>query len=128
MSAAADIITLGCRLNAVESEAMRRLAGEAGLNDAVVINTCAVTNEAVRTARQNIRRARRERPDARIIVTGCAAQTDPASFAAMEEVDTVLGNQEKLSADHWRRVTSAQSQPLLVNDIMSVRETAGSHD
>ena len=123
-----DIITLGCRLNAAESEAMRRLGAGAGLENAVVVNSCAVTNEAVRTARQRIRRARRERPDARIVVTGCAAQVDPNSFAAMPEVDAVLGNREKLNADNWRALAApvlAQTQRLQVNDIMSVRETAG---
>ena len=125
MTAALDIITLGCRLNAAESEAMRRLAGEAGLADAVVINTCAVTNEAVRAARQNIRRARRQRPDARIIVTGCAAQTAAGEFAAMAEVDAVIGNQEKLELKEWRALAKGDSEALRVNDIMSVRETAG---
>src|SRR5688572_22417074 len=90
-----EVLTLGCRLNAYESEAMRALTDEAGLSNAVVINTCAVTGEAVRQARQTIRRARRERPDAEIIVTGCAAQIDPASFAAMPEVTRVIGNAEK---------------------------------
>src|SRR5947199_10556917 len=93
-----DIVTFGCRLNALESEVMRARAAEAGLSDAVLINTCAVTAEAVRQARQAIRRARRERPHARIVVTGCAAQTDPGSFAVMPEVDLVLGNREKLHA------------------------------
>ncbi len=108
---------------------MRRLAGAAGLDDAVVINTCAVTNEAVRTARQNIRRARRARPGARIIVTGCAAQTAPDDFAAMAEVDAVIGNQEKLTPQEWRTLAEepdANDAPTIrVNDIMSVRETAG---
>jgi threonylcarbamoyladenosine tRNA methylthiotransferase MtaB len=131
MPAALDIISLGCRLNLVESEAMRRLAGAAGLKDAVVINTCAVTNEAVRTARQNIRRARRARPGARIIVTGCAAQTAPDDFAAMTEVDAVIGNQEKLTPREWRALAQApapgndDAPTVRVNDIMSVRETAG---
>ncbi|MBU6373066.1 MAG: tRNA (N(6)-L-threonylcarbamoyladenosine(37)-C(2))-methylthiotransferase MtaB [Alphaproteobacteria bacterium] len=117
-----DIITLGCRLNAYESEAMRDLAAEAGLTGAVVINTCAVTNEAVRQARQTIRRARRDRPDATIIVTGCAAQIDPAAFAAMPEVDRVLGNAEKMTA---RAFAPADGGPRVrVADIMAVRETA----
>ena len=120
-----DIITLGCRLNAAESETMRRLGAGAGLEDAVIVNSCAVTNEAVRTARQRIRRARRERPGARIVVTGCAAQVDPDGFAAMPEVDAVIGNREKLSADHWRALAAGDAPRLQVNDIMSVRETAG---
>ncbi len=128
-----DIITLGCRLNAAESEAMRRMGANAGLDNAVIVNSCAVTNEAVRTARQRIRRARRERPDARIVVTGCAAQIDPEGFAAMPEVDAVIGNREKLTADTWRGLAAsgpdapAPDAPprLQVNDIMSVRDTAG---
>src|SRR5262245_22614733 len=94
-----DVLTFGCRLNTAESEAIRRSA--AGIDKAVVVNTCAVTAEAVRQARQAIRRARRERPDARIIVTGCAAQVEPQAFAAMSEVDRVLGNEEKLDAAVW---------------------------
>ncbi len=125
MSAATDIISLGCRLNAVESAAMQRLANDAGLADAVVVNTCAVTNEAVRTARQNIRRAKRARPDARIIVTGCAAQTAPDDFAAMDEVDAVIGNHEKLEPAEWRKLALGKTPVIRVNDIMSVRETAG---
>jgi len=125
MTRQVDIITLGCRLNAAESEAMRRMAGAARLDDAVVINTCAVTNEAVRVARQRIRRARRERPAARIIVTGCAAQIEPGSFAAMSEVDAVIGNQEKLTPQEWRALADHSGAALRVNDIMSVRETAG---
>ena len=92
-----DVVTFGCRLNAYESEVIRGQAEAAGLADAVVVNTCAVTAEAVRQARQTIRKLRRERPGARIVVTGCAAQTEPQSFAAMPEVDRVLGNEEKLS-------------------------------
>jgi len=118
-----DIVTFGCRLNAYESEIIRKQADAAGLSDAVVFNTCAVTGEAVRQARQAIRKARRERPGAKLIVTGCAAQIDPAAFAAMAEVDLVLGNAEKAEA------ASYAPQPELgrarVNDIMSVRETAG---
>ena len=91
-----DVVTFGCRLNAAESEVIRREAAAAGVADAVVVNTCAVTGEAVRQARQTIRKLRRERPDASIVVTGCAAQTDPKHFAAMPEVDRVLGNEEKL--------------------------------
>jgi threonylcarbamoyladenosine tRNA methylthiotransferase MtaB len=115
-----EILTLGCRLNAYESEAMRALTGEAALSNAVIINTCAVTNEAVRQARQTIRRARRERPDAEIIVTGCAAQIDPASFAAMPEVSRVIGNAEKMRADSF----APHSERVAVTDIMAVRETA----
>ena len=96
-----EIVTLGCRLNAYESEAMRALAGRAALKNAVIVNTCAVTGEAVRQARQTIRRARRERPDAEIIVTGCAAQIDPESFASMPEVSRVIGNAEKMRAESF---------------------------
>ncbi|MGD9863796.1 MAG: tRNA (N(6)-L-threonylcarbamoyladenosine(37)-C(2))-methylthiotransferase MtaB, partial [Pseudodonghicola sp.] len=88
--------TLGCRLNTYETEAMRELAAGAGLENAVIVNTCAVTAEAVRKARQEIRKLRRENPQARIIVTGCAAQTEPETFAAMAEVDQVIGNTEKM--------------------------------
>jgi threonylcarbamoyladenosine tRNA methylthiotransferase MtaB len=118
-----DVLTFGCRLNALESEVMRRRAAEAGLGDAVLVNTCAVTAEAVRQARQAIRRARRERPGARIIVSGCAAQTDPQSFADMPEVDLVLGNAEKLVARSY--AFGVEAAPVRVNDIMSVTETAG---
>ena len=101
-----EFITFGCRLNTYESEVMRENAAAAGLTDAVIVNTCAVTAEAERQARQAIRKARREKPDARIIVTGCAAQIDPAKFAAMPEVDQVLGNEEKLKPESFglRRV------------------------
>ncbi|QGZ95364.1 tRNA (N(6)-L-threonylcarbamoyladenosine(37)-C(2))-methylthiotransferase MtaB [Terricaulis silvestris] len=115
-----EIVTLGCRLNAYESEAMRLLAGEAGLANAVIFNTCAVTGEAVRQARQAIRRARRERPDANIIVTGCAAQIDPQSFADMPEVSRVIGNAEKMRASSF----APQHERVAVADIMAVRETA----
>ena len=98
-----DIVTFGCRLNAYESEAIRARAGEAGLENAVIVNTCAVTAEAVRQSRQEIRRLRRENPQAQIIVTGCAAQTEPETYAAMPEVDRVLGNREKLSAKSYGR-------------------------
>ena len=125
MANATDIITLGCRLNAAESETMRRLAAEAGCDDAIIVNTCAVTNEAVRTARQRIRRAKRARPGARVIVTGCAAQTEPAMFAAMPEVAAVIGNQEKLDAAQWRTLAQETDNVIRVNDIMSARETAG---
>ena len=116
---AAQIVTFGCRLNAFESEVMRRHAAAAGLDDAVIVNTCAVTAEAERQARQAIRRARREHPTARIIVTGCAAQIDPARYAAMPEIDRVLGNAEKLKAESWRG-----DARVAVSDIMAVRETA----
>jgi threonylcarbamoyladenosine tRNA methylthiotransferase MtaB len=124
MANATEIITLGCRLNAAESETMRRLAVDAGCDDAVIVNTCAVTNEAVRTARQRIRRAKRARPGARIIVTGCAAQTEPGAFAAMPEVSAVIGNQEKLDAAQWRALARETDSVIRVNDIMSARETA----
>ncbi|MEO1790186.1 MAG: tRNA (N(6)-L-threonylcarbamoyladenosine(37)-C(2))-methylthiotransferase MtaB, partial [Pseudomonadota bacterium] len=114
----------GCRLNAYETEAMKELATQAGLGDAVIVNTCAVTSEAVRKARQDIRRLRRENPGARVIVTGCAAQTNPDSFAAMDEVDTVIGNTEKMQPATWTGLIGA-TEPVQVDDIMSVRETAG---
>jgi len=119
-----DIITFGCRLNAYESEVMRAHAGAAGLSEAVIVNTCAVTAEAVRQAGQAIRKARRERPGAKIVVTGCAAQIDPGRFAAMDEVDHVIGNQEKLDAKTFARFGLERSERVVVNDIMSVRETA----
>ena len=129
---AVDIVTFGCRLNTYESEVMRREAEKAGLgalNDgAIIFNTCAVTGEAVRQARQSIRKARRDNPQARIIVTGCAAQTEPASFAAMDEVDLVLGNEEKLKAHSYRALPDFgvnDFEKARVNDIMSVKETAG---
>jgi threonylcarbamoyladenosine tRNA methylthiotransferase MtaB len=119
-----DIITFGCRLNAFESEVMRAHAAKAGLGDAVIVNTCAVTAEAVRQARQAIRKVRRQRPSARIIVTGCAAQIDPARFAAMDEVDHVIGNREKLEAKTFANFGIDGSERVVVNDIMSVTETA----
>jgi threonylcarbamoyladenosine tRNA methylthiotransferase MtaB len=124
-----DVVTFGCRLNAYESQAMRRAAGAAGLDDAVIVNTCAVTGEAVRQARQAIRRLRRERPHARIVVTGCAAQTEPETFAAMDEVDRVVGNGEKLDAATWASTRAAlecdvADGKLAVTDIMAVKETA----
>jgi threonylcarbamoyladenosine tRNA methylthiotransferase MtaB len=119
-----DIITFGCRLNAYESEVMRAQAAAAGLSDAVIVNTCAVTAEAVRQAGQAIRKARRERPEARIVVTGCAAQIDPSRFAAMDEVDHVIGNREKLEAETFARFGVDGGERVVVNDIMSVRETA----
>ncbi|MBY6261339.1 tRNA (N(6)-L-threonylcarbamoyladenosine(37)-C(2))-methylthiotransferase MtaB [Azospirillum sp. 412522] len=117
-----EIVTFGCRLNTYESEVMRNHARSAGLDDVVIVNTCAVTSEAERQARQTIRKLRRERPDARIVVTGCAAQIDPQRFAAMPEVDQVLGNQEKLQPESWGL---PPAEKVLVNDIMSVKETAG---
>ena len=115
-----DVLTFGCRLNSYEFEIIRRNA--AGLGDAVVVNTCAVTAEAVRQARQTIRKARRERPDARIVVTGCAAQTAPQDFAAMPEVDRVLGNEEKLDAATWAGLDAAPR--VTVGDIMTARTLA----
>ncbi|ALG69644.1 2-methylthioadenine synthase [Azospirillum thiophilum] len=117
-----EIVTFGCRLNSYESEVMRNHVRSAGLDDVVIVNTCAVTSEAERQARQTIRKLRRERPDARIVVTGCAAQIDPQRFAAMPEVDQVLGNQEKLQPESWGL---PPTEKVLVNDIMSVKETAG---
>ena len=119
---APEIITFGCRLNAYESEVMREQAHGQGLSDAVIVNTCAVTKEAERQARQAIRRARRRNPQARIIVTGCSAQIDPDRYAAMDEVDQVLGNEEKLRPESFR---PEPGPPVLVDDIMAVRETAG---
>ncbi len=122
-----EVITFGCRLNTYESEVMRAEAEKAGLNNAVLVNTCAVTGEAVRQARQAIRRARRENPHARIIVTGCAAQTEAATFSAMPEVDAVLGNEEKLKGASYRGLPDfgvSAEEKLRVNDIMSVKATA----
>jgi threonylcarbamoyladenosine tRNA methylthiotransferase MtaB len=119
------VITLGCRLNAYESEVMRDHALAAGLNDAVIINTCAVTAEAVRQAAQTIRKLRRERPSARIIVTGCAAQIEPERFAEMAEVDHVIGNAEKMKAETFTGfLDTGSSERVQVDDIMSVKETA----
>ena len=117
---APEIVTFGCRLNALESEIVRRRAAEAGLADAVIVNTCAVTAEAERQARQAIRRARREAPQKRIVVTGCAVQLDPDRYAAMPEVDRVLGNREKLSA----RSYGEGAPDRRVGDIMAAREGA----
>ncbi len=115
-----DVVTFGCRLNITESEVIRRAADESGIEDAALVNTCAVTAEAVRQARQNIRRIKRERPDARIIVTGCAAQTEPGIFASMPEVDRVIGNEEKLDPRAW----ADDSQRIAVGDIMAVKRHA----
>jgi len=123
-----DVVTFGCRLNAAESEVIRREAERAGMSDTVVVNTCAVTAEAVRQARQTIRALRRERPQARIVVTGCAAQTEPQTFVAMPEADSVLGNTEKLSGAAWAQTRMAfglaDAPKALVNDIMAVKDTA----
>ncbi len=127
-----EVVTFGCRLNTYESEVMRREAEAAGLGTleggAIIFNTCAVTGEAVRQAKQSIRKARREHPGARIIVTGCAAQTGPQDFAAMDEVDLVLGNEEKLERHNYRALPDFgvnDFEKARVNDIFSVRETAG---
>jgi threonylcarbamoyladenosine tRNA methylthiotransferase MtaB len=121
--------TLGCRLNAYETEAMKELAAAAGLEGAVVVNTCAVTAEAVRKAKQEIRKLSRENPGVPMIVTGCAAQTEPETFAAMPEVTRVIGNTEKMQADTWRGLRAPDligtTERIQVDDIMSVRETAG---
>ena len=120
--------TLGCRLNAYETEAMKELSQQAGLTDAVIVNTCAVTAEAVRKARQEIRKLRRENPNARLIVTGCAAQTEPQTFAEMDEVDAVIGNTEKMRPETWKGMAAdfiGETEAVQVDDIMSVTETAG---
>ncbi len=114
----------GCRLNAYETEAMKELAASAGLDNAIIINTCAVTAEAVRKARQDIRKRARENPNARIIVTGCAAQTEPDRFAEMPEVSHVIGNTEKMDIQTWQGLALG-GEPIQVDDIMSVTETAG---
>ncbi|MHB8269820.1 tRNA (N(6)-L-threonylcarbamoyladenosine(37)-C(2))-methylthiotransferase MtaB [Bradyrhizobium sp.] len=129
-----DVVTFGCRLNAFESEVIRREAEHAGLTDTIVINSCAVTNEAVAQARQSIRRLKRERPGARIVVTGCAAQTQPKMFADMAEVDRVVGNDDKMRGEAWRdaRVSFdvassfgvSSSEKIAVADIMAVRKMA----
>jgi threonylcarbamoyladenosine tRNA methylthiotransferase MtaB len=119
--------TLGCRLNAYETEAMKTLANDAGVSDTIVVNTCAVTGEAVRKARQEIRRLRKEHPGSKLVVTGCAAQTEPETFAAMKEVDLVLGNGEKMQPETWSQLSAFStddSEKIRVNDIMSVTETA----
>src|SRR4029453_964725 len=102
-----DVLTFGCRLNAFESEVIAREAERAGLSETVVLNSCAVTNEAVAQARQSIRRLKRERPDLRIVVTGCAAQTQAEMFAEMAEVDRVIGNDDKMRAAAWREARAA---------------------
>ncbi|MCP5074271.1 MAG: tRNA (N(6)-L-threonylcarbamoyladenosine(37)-C(2))-methylthiotransferase MtaB [Rhodobacteraceae bacterium] len=129
MTAPPVFATFGCRLNAYETEAMKDLAASAGVDGAVIVNTCAVTAEAVRQSKQRIRKLRREHPDARIIVTGCAAQTEPVTFAEMGEVDLVVGNTEKMQAQTWEGLARGpefigHTEKVLVDDIMSVEETA----
>src|ERR1700678_1884409 len=129
-----EIVTFGCRLNAFESEVIAREAEGAGLTETIVINSCAVTNEAVAQARQSIRRLKRERPSARIVVTGCAAQTQAQMFADMAEVDRVVGNDDKMRSEAWlnartaldgaRNVDAAASDKIAVSDIMAVRQMA----
>lgn len=125
---AIDVVTFGCRLNAFEAEVIRSKAEGAGLSDTIVINSCAVTNEAVAQARQSIRKLKRERPGARIVVTGCAAQTQSAMFAGMAEVDRVLGNHDKMRGEVWRETRNAfdlgASEKIAVSDIMAVKEMA----
>jgi threonylcarbamoyladenosine tRNA methylthiotransferase MtaB len=118
-----EILTFGCRLNAYESEIIRNHTQAAGIDDLVIVNTCAVTAEAERQARQAIRRARRSKPDAKIVVTGCAAQINPEQYGAMDEVDIVLGNEEKLRAESWSALENGEPE-IRVNDIMSITETA----
>src|SRR5580692_7017793 len=127
-----EIVTFGCRLNAFESEVVRVEAERAGLTETIVINSCAVTGEAVAQARQSIRRLKRERPSSRIVVTGCAAQTQPEMFAEMAEVDRVVGNDDKMRAETWRATRTAldssfgigHSEKIAVADVMAVREMA----
>ncbi|UWU77236.1 tRNA (N(6)-L-threonylcarbamoyladenosine(37)-C(2))-methylthiotransferase MtaB [Bradyrhizobium huanghuaihaiense] len=125
---AVDIVTFGCRLNAFEAEVIRSKAEGAGLSDTIVINSCAVTNEAVAQARQSIRKLKRERPEARIVVTGCAAQTQSQMFADMAEVDRVVGNDDKMRSETWHETRSAfdigASEKIAVSDIMAIREMA----
>ena len=116
----------GCRLNMYETEAMKELVSQSGLANTVVINTCAVTSEAVRKAKQDIRKLRRQNPDAKLIVTGCAAQTEPKTFSEMQEVDVVIGNTEKMQPSTWSGLADGfGTEPVQVDDIMSVTETAG---
>lgn len=116
-----QLVTFGCRLNTYESEVMRTHAANAGMEDAIIFNTCAVTKEAERQARQAIRKARRENPDAKIIVTGCAPQIDPQGYAQMPEIDQIIGNDLKLKPETWG---VRHNDRVLVNDIMAVKETA----
>jgi threonylcarbamoyladenosine tRNA methylthiotransferase MtaB len=128
---AVDVVSFGCRLNAHESEVVAQRATDAGLDDVVVVNTCAVTSEAVAQARQTIRRLHRERPERRIVVTGCAAQTQPDMFAAMVEVDRVIGNDDKLRGDAWRATRAALASgdagadKIAVSDIMAAGSMSG---
>lgn len=122
--------TFGCRLNAYETEAMKELSLQAGLDGAVIVNTCAVTAEAVRSSKQRIRKLRRENPDAKLIVTGCAAQTEPETYAEMAEVDLVMGNIQKMQAGTWNALAKGpdfigEAEKVQIDDIMSVTETAG---
>ncbi len=120
--------SMGCRLNAYETEAMKELDSAGRLEGAVIVNTCAVTAEAVRKSRQEIRKLRREHPNAKMIVTGCAAQTEPQTFASMDEVDSVIGNSEKMQLPlgrAWRPISLETTEKVQVDDIMSVTETAG---
>src|ERR1700755_2355509 len=127
-----EVVTFGCRLNAFESEVIAREAERAGLADTIVVNSCAVTSQAVAQARQSIRRLKRERPSARIVVTGCAAQTQPEMFAGMAEVDRVVGNDDKMRGEAWRTARAAldsgfgveASEKIAVADIMAVRQMA----
>ena len=116
----------GCRLNMYETEAMKELVAQSGLTNTVIVNTCAVTSEAVRKSKQDIRKLRRQNPDAKLIVTGCAAQTEPKTFAEMQEVDVVIGNTEKMQSSTWAGLAGDfGTEPVQVDDIMSVTETAG---
>lgn len=121
---AVDVLTLGCRLNTVESEAMRQSAEAAGHSNTIIVNTCAVTSEAVRQARQTIRKAKRDNPTARVVVTGCAAQIEPETFAHMDEVDLVLGNEAKTAPATWATLPAATPDKLHITDIMRVKETS----
>jgi threonylcarbamoyladenosine tRNA methylthiotransferase MtaB len=123
-------MTQGCRLNAYETEAMKELANAAGLKDIVVVNTCAVTAEAVRKSKQEIRKLRRDNPSSQMIVTGCAAQIEPKTFSEMSEVDLVVGNTEKMNSDIWNEISNkpdfvGKTEKVMVDDIMSVKNTAG---
>ena len=123
-------MTQGCRLNAYETEAMKELINDSGLKNIVVVNTCAVTAEAVRKSKQEIRKLRRENPNAQMIVTGCAAQIEPKTFSTMSEVDLVVGNTEKMKPDTWNNISKnpdfvGKTEKVLVDDIMSVKDTAG---
>ncbi len=122
---APDVVTLGCRLNAYESDVIAQHAAAAGMADAMIVNTCAVTAESVRKAEQMIRRLRRDNPTARIIVTGCAAQIEPERFAAMAEVDHVIGNAEKMHSETYVQLEAGTARRVQVNDAAAMRETAG---